>query len=384
MTDAIVHLGMPKTGTTSIQSALANNRPVLDRRGYRYSATFGPAGQAALSLRVLSDVYANRDEPPATDLEDRVRRMDRAVFQALDDRLAAEIASHTERIFVFSSEMLFDTLGSDEGIKALTSYFARRFERVRYVAYLRRQDRHIVSGYAQRANNGYVETFEDYLRYQLGKSTYLYHANFERLSSRVGHEAVTLRPFEKGQLRNADAARDFLALLGVEPAELIRPSEHLNPTWDTASIAFAHALGAHTPLRSGGRLAAAWQMVVPAIASLPQTWPRFALGKEDAEALLVRFADENAAVARDYLGREDGVLFAEPVEETDGSTELRIDLDRMAEISGRVIELAANRASVATIDDRDARIAFLQRRLAEANERVQMLRAYKPRGSDDA
>ena len=53
--DVILHLGIGKTGTTTIQHSMRLSRPALAERGYLYPRTPGPVRHAKFGLYFRSD-----------------------------------------------------------------------------------------------------------------------------------------------------------------------------------------------------------------------------------------------------------------------------------------------------------------------------------------
>ena len=366
---AIVHLGLPKTGTTSIQSMLARNRPALERIGFRYNRTFGLTGQSLLGMRIFALAPYAGTEKNASAFRQTIERMDPAEFTALDDAIRDEIERYPSHTFLFSNEKLFDILPSDEGVAALVAYFAERFERVRYVIYLRRQDLHATSSYAQSANGGNAYAFDDVIEHYARRAAYRYHDGLERLAARAGRESIVVRVYERGQLDDGDVTHDFLNVAGIDRSALAPSEKHHNATWDRSAVAFTQAVAQHLTTRENSVATDPWRMAIMGMQNVQQDRPRVALSKKRAEAFLAGFAEQNEAVARGWLGREDGVLFRDPVTGPDEDVLPEIDVDRMAEITAAILRTGAERA------DKDrVRIADMQAKLRQSQAANQRLR----------
>ena len=373
--DAIVHMGMPRTGTSAIQIMLARSRDALERQGFRYNTTFGRrSSQASLPARIMlsrldRDAIKRRFPMLLMHVPE-----DEEGLRKLDGALDQEIAEHPGRTFIFSAEDLSVMLAVDGLAEPMTRYFSERFDRVRYVIYLRRQDRHIESWLAQRAKVGTVRSFDATMERAIEQGDYLYHRNLERLARHVGRESIVVRPFERGALHGRDAAFNFADVLGLDAMTLERADDTVNASWDVQSIGYVEHMARHVAAEKDGLVTPAWRLIYDTISGMGQQGEPLRMSQARAEAFVARFAEENAAVARAYLGREDGTLFEEPIEGPDEDSVPRIDLDRMAQITARIVERAAASADASKPDDRDARIAFLRRRLAEANARAEALR----------
>ena len=115
-----------------------------------------------------------------------------------------------------------------------------------------------------------------------------------------------------------------------------------NPGWDRTKIAFCQHLAPHLDWYSGGGPTPLWRRTRRALEAAPASGGPVRLSRAEAEAFVARFADENAAVARDFLDRSDGELFREPIDGPDEAQLPEIDPARMAELAARVIgDLAA-------------------------------------------
>jgi hypothetical protein len=132
----VLHIGVEKTGTTTIQDFSARNADQLWKRGVLYPSGFGPNNHVALvaatgsydSIRHLGPTEAWR-EPG-----DQVRfRSD------VDRRLRAVVRRAGRRTMLLSSEHMSSRLGEPQ-IAALRDMLAPLTEAIDVVVYLRRQD----------------------------------------------------------------------------------------------------------------------------------------------------------------------------------------------------------------------------------------------------
>ncbi|MFC5729775.1 MULTISPECIES: hypothetical protein [Nocardioides] len=155
VTDVVLHLGMGKTGSSSLQVALVRNREQLARLGIRYPEHVTDArarrGQA-MSGNGLALQACLAPKPGTTE-----EQSDAAL-----DGLFAEIAATTQPTIAYSSEFLayFDV----DRLRSLHGLLQARGVRLRSVIYVRDVAGHAISSYAEHVKRArYTVTLPEYL-----------------------------------------------------------------------------------------------------------------------------------------------------------------------------------------------------------------------------
>lgn len=297
--DLILHIGTQKTGTTTIQSFLRDNRAVLRSAG-------------VLAPKMMHEPQAVRlaaccDRSPwpvagahfgVTSPED-LEVLRRRTLARLDARLSAR---SFEKV-VISNEHLHSHVLSPEQLVWLQGLATTRFGEVRPVVYFRRQDRLAVSRYSTALRAG----FADATPFDLGSHPwhryYFDHRAVHRMwRDAFGAERVTVRLFERRLFPNQNVIDDFL-----EATDLPRDLDYRVPSpTNEALSADAAALirvlnrryaAGDIPVTNRGRrdLAGFLEERYPGAAWLP--------ARESAEAFYASFAAGNDAL-RAELGRE--------------------------------------------------------------------------------
>lgn len=153
----ILHIGYPKTGSTSLQHFMADNRGALLAQGVLYPKSLdwkSNGNHESLTAYVVGMRQNNSDLQKRFGLADEASVM---AFRAhLEADLAAELAAHQniERV-IFSSEHLSERLHHQEDLERLRVLLQTRFSAVRIRVYLRRQDSLLVSYQSQILRAGY-------------------------------------------------------------------------------------------------------------------------------------------------------------------------------------------------------------------------------------
>ncbi|MCB1388704.1 MAG: hypothetical protein KDK12_06100 [Rhodobacteraceae bacterium] len=220
---ALIHIGLPKCGSTSIQEFLKLNGEELVRRGIRYAPLEPRFGsQFELGLAALETAGAVLDRDVAR-LVTGVRNAgdQRAYVRRFDAFLDAGLRSWTEATYVGSSEHLTSWLGRTERVQALDRFLSARFEAVRYVVYLRPQADIVLSGYSEHVRRGGSATLAEHLAQDRDWLDHL--ALVRRWEGAVGPARLDVRLLTADFLHGADLIADFCAVMSVSPEGLQMP-----------------------------------------------------------------------------------------------------------------------------------------------------------------
>jgi len=275
----VIHAGIHRTGTTSLQRTLAKNRAALLAQGVAYPGE-APNHQA-LAWELVRGQSGAREV------------------------LALVEGAGAERVVLSGEDFAIQT-----DLAWLAAVAARHD--VRVVFYLRRQDHWLASWY-----NQHVKWPFDARKSRMDPQAFLaaledFHwLDYERLLGRwsavLGAERIGVAVLEKGQVE--DATADFLTRAGIDPAGLDLDAERVNDSLPVHLLEIARHLGLHamkggkrTRLLNALREGLADRAPVPPVATV--------YSPEERNRVLARYAASNRAVARRFLGRE--TLFLEP------------------------------------------------------------------------
>ncbi|HYZ32360.1 MAG TPA: hypothetical protein VE684_08780, partial [Crenalkalicoccus sp.] len=216
---AIVHIGTPKTGSTSIQKFLIEHRRELLAAGFCYPTSPGMRNHTALPAYGAGEGYSGNVVRRAGGSGDGG-----SIAARLERALAKEVGNLPEHVHtvLFSSEQLATRLDEVASVERLKQLLAPLFEEIRIVVYLRRQDEAAVSRYSTALRAGGETSFA--LLPPPGEEGRLYDlaAILDRYGAVFGPDAITPRIFERSRLVAGDVVRDFLevcGIRGIEPGE---------------------------------------------------------------------------------------------------------------------------------------------------------------------
>lgn len=220
MKRAILHIGTEKTGTTSIQKFLYENRIKLGAKGILFSETAGYLSNQNLV------VYAKKAPesdlaPPSLDVHNR---SDLSLWK---DQFAvkhsAEVVAfqqrHTDSTVIYSAEHLQSRLTTISEIKRAARLLRPMFDQIEVLVYLRRQDRYALSAHSTAVRAGGQNDFA-FESVNAEGPYYNYRELLENWSEVFGEDAVRVRLFEKSRLIGRDVVEDFQSVTGVDQLDL--------------------------------------------------------------------------------------------------------------------------------------------------------------------
>jgi hypothetical protein len=235
-----LHIGIWKTGTTTIQNTLLRNAGLLARHGIHYP-----------------DISANHTFLPSAFHPDpenflvaKTRKLSGKALQewhrqslAAFDRGAA-----AHEVTIASSEYL---LGLPEpAIARLMEYMRARFDQIRIVAYLRDPVDHVSSAINEQVKQGHYELETAYRIHGQAKE----YSKLETWIAVVGRDNVIARPFSRSIFHNDDIVDDFLwSILGDRAPAVKKVEAEHNKSLSHAAVLIADRLASFAPAFSRQR-----------------------------------------------------------------------------------------------------------------------------------
>jgi hypothetical protein len=229
----VIHIGLRKTGSTSIQKFLSVNEETLRAMGVDYS----PVGQGKRNNHI-NLFYEIRNH----------RNFD-SKFGTLA-KLVAYRKSSSHKALVLSSED-FEVFRPQELVR-----FAEALkplgEDVRIVMVIRDMIDMVPSEYSQKIRNGLnTSDFDSFFDQRMGQPSLPFVEVAELWASTFGWDSLRIRLLDRRHLVNGDLADDFLAItdidpLGVDAQRLQRPGiANASPGWRVQEAVRALYDGGH-------------------------------------------------------------------------------------------------------------------------------------------
>lgn len=223
MPKVILHVGMPKTGTTALQNTLDANKDSLLKKGVLYP-TYGLSKQDFLVPLLYKSQPFNlvaRTALKAQDKSERRRamremkqdpakreairkRVDETAEQNWQDIVAKSKANDVKRV-VLSEEVLGNGNAPDdaETVENIRGIMAQLSDDITIVAYLRNPASRFLSGAGQKLKTGQLLP-------RAGLNTYNYRPAIENLEN-LGIGQIKLNDFDRDALIDNDITADFQA-----------------------------------------------------------------------------------------------------------------------------------------------------------------------------
>ncbi len=292
--EILLHIGMTKTGSTSIQHVLHTNRTQLLAQGIFYPASPGENRHILLASGFTSfpDLLGDIDSSIW------LGRQPKVAIEAHIAEIAEELDNLPDRIdrIIISAEQFSMYSRAERDIRRLRDFLLNFADRCRVVVYLRRQDEHFASLYSQFLRLGNVHT-PDMNRLSAFHHDYDYADFLGRWAEVFGPDHVCPRLFESTTGKRFDVIADFAEVCGVDIAQLTIPAQARNPSMNQAGQEALRLLGGLLQDGTGNRSVSgpAWQRISEAVtASSPgKGWQP---AQDEARAFMSRYAASNEAV----------------------------------------------------------------------------------------
>lgn len=220
MAKVYLHIGAPKTATSTLQSVLAANYDKLLAGGVLYPRLLRH-GEAHHTL--VCDLIEQYQGHSMADLwyGERTRG------EAWQD-LQREIQAQRQPVdtIILSSELFF---GQTRNLQDMLADIRDRLSEheLKVVVYLRRQDQLYSSFYNQDIKG--VRQWE-YSAYQFYQTHQIFQHDYDEMlaiwSRAVGQENMVIRPYEPAQWVAEDIVQDFCAAIGIGPLKAGRTSQN--------------------------------------------------------------------------------------------------------------------------------------------------------------
>ena len=231
MARCIIHIGMPKTGSTSVQQSL---RRFADDNFVYPELTDSP--------NHILPVLALFTKDAVRHFNHRLRdpKEIAAYCEAAPAIMKRAIEESRGRNLIISAE----NIGSmkPEGLRSMRDYFLSYFDEISVVGYVRSPAGYMISAFQQRVKQGSQPSFNPDVMYRP------YGRSFSKLDNVFGRERVQLWKFDPGQFPGGCVVRDFCARVGISspPARIVRRNDALSRQAVCLLYAYRKFLGNRT------------------------------------------------------------------------------------------------------------------------------------------
>lgn len=362
-----LHIGVEKTGSSTLQRAFDDARPALAADGVLYPRAVGRANHTALAV-------IGCDDDVVDDLRRRRRLLDP---QAVDDfrvrtqrALRREVEDAAPTRVVLSGEHCSSRLQSVAEVQRLADWLDETLGGELHVhVYLRRQDRMCESRHSTAVRAGVSDRLEVPGPEEIAR-LYDFELLLDRWAAVVGDDHLHPRVYERQRLVDGDIVADFAAALAL-PAPSGRGDRDANTALDAPTQEFVALLNRTVPRFEDGVYNPLHGRVIAAVDAAPVHGDPARFPTADARAFLDRLRPSNDAVAERWF---DGApLFDETLPDDRAEVE-RLDVERAVAIAGHVIRHVVDQLPPEGSSPPDV-VAALRERLEERTRELERLRA---------
>jgi hypothetical protein len=295
--ELILHIGMGKTGTTALQQAFWRNRDLLARHGIAYPVTGAVAAAHHLITPRIPGFLANSGW----------------AFLKPAEWVPQVLALPQKRVLM-SSELI--AWSDPASIESFCAALRDRFI-LRICMYLRRQDNIIMASYSQQIKAGLQ--LHPISSLTSRPETFDYLQKLWPWEKALGAGQLIVLPYEQAQFHEGDLLHDvFHRVLDMAlPRDFDRSGEgNPNPRLGLSATEYKRLVNLlfREPAESGRFNDPLFAFSAAEDASHDALFQDQALlSPQERGNIMNHYLAGNAYIARKFLGREDGILFHEPV-----------------------------------------------------------------------
>lgn len=307
-----LHIGTPKTATSSIQKFCWINQEELHK--YNYCFPILPQVSDAIVLR--RNAHFLISPPKQSKYGSQAKKR---VHARIEEGLATlHEAFCTYNNLILSDESIWRAVNYnwENPLEILKKDAEEHGYELRVIVYLRRQDAFASSNWNQRVKKtGHTDSFDQYLNMTLTLYPLIldYGASLDIICDIVGQDHITVRRFEPETWVNHSIYSDFLDAIHMDPDTPLTIPDDVNPGLKGNATEIQRLLNADTVLSSEDHLYLASYIKELSVYS-GQNYPCNPMSVDEIQTLLARFEDSNKHVAEAYIG--DGKpLFSEVVKD---------------------------------------------------------------------
>ena len=205
----VLHVGLEKTGSTSIQTWVYKNERTLNSVGLGLTQSFSRPNNWD-----FVNFFQNRLDDWA-DLKGIHNQQQKELYFANFERdFDKEIGGMSSRHVLLTSEHFSSRLRSTEELVRLREFLSTRFDQLKVLAWFRPQWEVAVSSWSTSLRSGHSASLEDWLKRVVEDN---YYFNYEKIahnwSEVFGRENCIFRIFKANDSKQGDVVTDFLKAL---------------------------------------------------------------------------------------------------------------------------------------------------------------------------
>ncbi len=301
---ALLHIGVEKTGSTTIQEFLYQNKILLKRQGVFFPELITFRNHRPVAVYCCKTTKSNMFTNIHGIDDLRKREKWKLYFWNLFASEMKKIDKGVEKV-IFSSEHFSSLLKDKEEIQLLKLFMEPYFSMVKIVIYIRRQD--LIAGSmisnSAKAGSGKMMPKADQISHR-------HYYNFNKLvrkwSDIFGKGNLRLRVFEADRMTGKDLLTDFKQQVGIYPDKGFIEPGRLNTSISATAVETAWLFNKKYPLdKYKGDLNELRKIRLKLINQVNKNYPGpgIMFNRKDAKKFLKQYKRSNSQLAKTWFNR---------------------------------------------------------------------------------
>lgn len=358
MSTVYLHIGTPKTGTSAIQMFCEENRAILEKNGICYPKF--PVQFKGIGIHRNAYFLSNKVYQSGKRNNDKEREIRQKCYDVLQKKVKS-----FETVIISDEHIWNEKELNSENFAKLKEIIANMGAKLKVIVYLRRQDLVVQSYWAQQVKEGEKSEFKTYIDEK--KYTYFeldYEKRIAEIAKSVGKENIIVRVYEKQQYKGKqqNIISDFLHIFGQGlKKEYIQKELIHNVSLSGIYLELKRYMNQYPAYCTKQNF---FVKVLTKLQAQEEGVTYFNtgiyFGKQDQIDFLAQFAKGNETIAREYLKREDGVLFFDEIKNNEEKATSYSEKELLELCSRAFLKQEEDRAEKArAVDDLRQSIATL-------------------------
>jgi hypothetical protein len=247
-----LHIGTPKTGTTSIQRFLRENQASLRAKNIYYPSAVFRHPKIALYAQHISKISKqNRVVNIGFGIKDPDTL---ATFkETFRDELKAELKPlPAETTVILSNELCYSRLTSVEELQELRALLEAVSNAIKIVVYIRRQDLTKISHFSTQIKRGLTKNL--YFSKDEIESLLNYEEKIELWSSIFGEDNIIVKLFDRREMLDGDIVSDFANIFNITNLDSFVLPARTNESLGSEQLDFLRRMNLFLPMIHNGEV----------------------------------------------------------------------------------------------------------------------------------
>lgn len=295
-----IHIGTPKTGTTSIQNFCGLNREKLREQGvlypimnYHYERKSVNRNGYFLTGTIKENGTRNKEK-------------EKQVFNS-ELQYIVDCFKDYDTILLSDESIWWATSTRRKGLwKDLKKHSEQHNYQIKVIVYLRRQDQFMMSRYNQKLKTDFIastQSFDEYFADMNGrfKCVMDYREKIDNIAKSISKENVIVKRFDRNYFYNGDLNQDFLHILGVKVDDRFQQlKETANTGISVQSGEIKRVLNRLKPITMADN-----NKLIKILKECEEVLPESntsLMSTDEVKAFMEQFVDSNESIVDEYIG----------------------------------------------------------------------------------